>query len=204
VRLSFLPHSLSPLLTTVTRSPVEDCHTRQPPRAYHSGGTVTPLDIQGTDYNQTASPGCSRFSPVLTPSSGSSSPYPNTPPTDGNNAIYPCEPPLYDDWFHHVEEACTSIPAPPQRFAIQPQQQLPQNQHYYPSTTFPQDLTPPFPQHFTNYFQACNNAQGRPALPTIEPEITYPYPHNPLPALSGIDACMPSSQNENWNPAPLR
>lgn len=169
------------------RSPVEDGHVTQPSGAYHSTGSMTPLDFQGTDYLQKASPGFSRFSPVLTPSSGSSSPYPNTPPFE-NNTMFLNEPLRYDDWFHNLEEACTSIQV---------------NQHY--PSIFPQDLTPPFPQHFTNcYTQACNNAEGRPALHKIQPEMVYTYPHNPLLTLSGIDACMASSQNENWNTAPLR
>ena len=183
MRLFSLPQSLSPFLTIDTRSPVEYSLPTQPPGAYHSAGTMTPLDIQGTDYLQTASPGYSTFSPVLTSSSGSSSPYPNTPPTDENNAIYPSEPLRCDYGPHQVEEPYTSIPAPPQRFSIQPQP--PQNQHYYPPVTFPQDVILPFPQDFTNYSAQGGQNIGisqlcRPAQHNIQTEMAYPYALNPM------------------------
>ena len=166
---------------------------------------MTPLDIQETNYLQRAFPGFSTFSPVLTSSSGSSSPYPSTPPADENNAIL-SEPLRYDDWSHHFEEACTSFPAPPQRLPIQPQQQLPQNQHYYPPFTFPQNLSPSFPSDFTNYSAQAGQNIGisqfcRPAQHNIQPEMVDPYALNPLPALSCIDTCLP---NESWNAVPLR
>ena len=205
MRLFSLPHSLSPFLTIDTRSPIEFSLPTQLPGEYHSAGSMTPLDIQGTNYLRRASPGFSTFSPVLTSSSGSSSPYPSTPPTDENNAIL-SEPLRYDDWSHHFEEACTSFPAPPQRLPTQPQQQLPQNQHYYPPFTFPQNLSPPFPLDFTNYSaQAGQNIDisqfYRPAQHNIQPKMVLPYALNPLPALNYIDACLPS---ESWNVAPFR
>lgn len=161
-----------------------------------------PLDsqLEGTEYLQNASPGFSTVSPVLTSSSGPSSPYPNTPPTHENNAIYPSEPLGYEDRFNQVEEACASIPASTQQLPIEPQQQLPQNQYYYPPPAFPQNVTPPFSQDFVDYSAQAGQNIGNSQFSqhNIQPEMVYLYPSDPLPALCCIDA-LP---NENWNALP--